>query len=105
MAKITFILPDGQSQVVEIAAGRSVMEGALDAGIAGIVAECGGCCTCGTCHCYVLPEWVDRLPPPTADEAGIIDFAWNPSENSRLSCQIEVTDCLDGLVVQMPERQ
>lgn len=105
MAQVVFIQPDGRRLAVEIDVGQSVMQGALDAGVGGIVAECGGCCTCGTCHCYVASEWVDRLPSANSDEVGILEFAWNPRDGSRLTCQIRMSDELDGLVLQVPERQ
>jgi 2Fe-2S ferredoxin len=105
MAKVTFIQADGSRQTIEIAAGRSVMEGARQAGVEGILAECGGMCACSTCHCYVAQDWYDRLPPPDEDETGLLDFAWEPKETSRLTCQIKVTDEIDGLVLEVPAEQ
>jgi len=105
MAQITFIQPDGGSETIAIENGVSIMEGATAHGVAGIVAECGGCCSCSTCHCYVAPEWFDRLPPMSADESSLVEFAWEPKENSRLGCQLIVDDSLDGLVLHVPERQ
>ena len=82
------------------------MEGARDNNIPGIEADCGGACACSTCHVYVDPAWVDRLPPKEAMEEDMLDFAWEPDpERSRLTCQLRVSDELDGLVVQMPEKQ
>ena len=81
------------------------MEGARDNGVEGIVAECGGCCSCSTCHVYVAGDWFDRLPPVEPMEEDMLDFAYDVQPTSRLSCQIKVTEALDGLVVRVPERQ
>lgn len=105
MAKVTFIQADGSRQTIEISAGRSVMEGARQAGVEGILAECGGMCACSTCHCYVAEDWYERLPAPDEDETGLLDFAWEPRETSRLTCQIKVTDEIDGLVLEVPAEQ
>lgn len=106
MAKITYIEVDGTERVVDVATGKSVMEGARDNNIPGIVAECGGACACSTCHAYVHPDWVDMLPPANAVEADMLEFACDTDPSrSRLTCQITVTEALDGLVVQLPESQ
>lgn len=106
MAKITYIEHNGTAHVVDVKAGMTVMEGARDNGIPGIDADCGGACACSTCHVYVVPEWVDRLPAREAMEEDMLDFAYQPDPaSSRLSCQLTVTDALDGLVLRMPERQ
>ena len=106
MARITYIEFGGKEHVVEVADGLTVMEGARDNDIPGIEADCGGACACSTCHVYVDPAWVDRLPPREAMEEDMLDFAWQPDpERSRLTCQLRVSDALDGLVVQMPEKQ
>ncbi|QDC10446.1 2Fe-2S iron-sulfur cluster binding domain-containing protein [Oceanicola sp. D3] len=106
MAKITYIEHNGTKHEVEVATGMTVMEGARDNGIPGIDADCGGACACSTCHVYVAPEWVEKLPGREAMEEDMLDFAFEPdAERSRLTCQIKVTDDLDGLVVQMPEKQ
>ena len=105
MAQITFVQPDGSRETVEIRTGLSVMEGATGAGIPGILAECGGSCSCSTCHCYVVEGWFERLPAPGSDEAGLLDFAWEPRANSRLTCQLVVSDDLDGLVLEVPAQQ
>nr|WP_111298677.1 2Fe-2S iron-sulfur cluster-binding protein [Paracoccus saliphilus] len=106
MAKITYIEHNGTRHEVEVRSGMTVMEGARDNGIPGIDADCGGACACSTCHVYVASEWLDRLPPRDPMEDDMLDFAYQPDpERSRLTCQIKVTDALDGLVVQMPERQ
>ena len=105
MARVTFIQPDGSRSTVDMAAGRSVMEGAVAVQVPGIVAECGGNMQCSTCHCYVDPEWYDRLPRPVKDEIMLIEFAWEPRGNSRLTCQLQVTERLDGLVLRVPAQQ
>lgn len=106
MAKITYIEHNGTRHEVEVPTGLTVMEGARDNGIPGIEADCGGACACSTCHVYVDPAWVDRLPPREAMEEDMLDFAYQPDpQRSRLTCQLKVSDALDGLVVQMPERQ
>ena len=105
MAKITYIEFDGAEHVVEVRNGLSVMEGAVKNNIPGIDADCGGACACATCHVYVDEAWRERVGPPSAMEESMLDFAENVKENSRLSCQIKVTDALDGLVVRMPESQ
>jgi ferredoxin, 2Fe-2S len=105
MAKITYIQHDGTHHVLEVETGFSVMEGAVKKGIAGIDADCGGSCACGTCHVYVDGDWVDRIPPPSAAEEGMLEYVSLPNARSRLSCQIVVSPDLDGLIVQLPESQ
>jgi len=106
MAKITYIEHSGTEHVVEVATGLTVMEGARDNNIPGIEADCGGACACSTCHVYVHADWIAKMPPKEAMEEDMLDFAWEPNaERSRLTCQIKVSDALDGLVVQMPEKQ
>ncbi|MBC7155356.1 MAG: 2Fe-2S iron-sulfur cluster binding domain-containing protein [Rhodobacteraceae bacterium] len=106
MARITYIEWGGKRHEVEVKTGLTVMEGARDNGIPGIEADCGGACACSTCHVYVDPSWVEKLPPKDEMEADMLDFAHAPDpDRSRLTCQIKVTDALDGLVVQMPEKQ
>lgn len=106
MPKITYIQPDGNERVVDVPEGSSVMEGARDAGVAGIVAECGGACSCSTCHVYVSSEWVDQLSPMEEMEEDMLDFAPEARpECSRLSCQLRVSPGLDGLVVTVPQEQ
>ncbi len=105
MVKITYIEFDGTEHVVDVAEGLTVMEGARDNGIPGIEADCGGACACSTCHVYVDPAWVGKLPKPDPMEEDMLDFAYEPKENSRLTCQIKVTPELEGLVVRMPEKQ
>jgi ferredoxin, 2Fe-2S len=105
MAKITFIDSDGVARTVEGSIGKSVMETALKNDVPDIIAECGGACACATCHVYVDPAWLDRLPPPDDTERSMLEFAAEPRPNSRLSCQIRVRDELDGLIVTTPDSQ
>ncbi len=106
MAKITYIEHNGTEHVIDVRNGLTVMEGARDNGVPGIEADCGGACACSTCHVYIAPEWVEKLAPKDAMEEDMLDFAYQPDPaTSRLTCQIKVTDALDGLVVRMPERQ
>lgn len=106
MARITYIEHSGKRHEVEVPKGLTVMEGARDNGIPGIEADCGGACACSTCHVYVAEEWVDKLPPVQPMEEDMLEFAYKPDPvRSRLTCQLKVSDALDGLVVQMPERQ
>ncbi|HEY7671167.1 MAG TPA: 2Fe-2S iron-sulfur cluster-binding protein [Gammaproteobacteria bacterium] len=105
MPKVTYVQPDGRASVVEAAVGSTVMETAVDHDIPGIIAECGGACSCATCHVYVAPEWLDRLPAPDGLESGMLDCALDRQANSRLSCQIRVRPELDGLVVHVPKEQ
>ena len=106
MAKITYVEHSGKEHVVEVKTGATGMEGARDNGVPGIDADCGGACACSTCHVYVDPAWVERLPAKDAMEGDMLDFAWNPDPvRSRLTCQIKVSDALDGLVVHIPEKQ
>ncbi|MFW5654547.1 MAG: 2Fe-2S iron-sulfur cluster-binding protein [Roseicyclus sp.] len=106
MAKITYIEYNGTEHVVDVPNGLTVMEGARDNNIPGIEADCGGACACSTCHVYVHPDWVSKLPEIDPMEEDMLEFAYQPDETrSRLTCQLKVTDALDGLVVQMPEKQ
>ena len=106
MAKITYVEYGGKEHVVDVSPGLTVMEGARDNNIPGIEADCGGACACSTCHVYVDEAWVDKRPAKDAMEEDMLDFAYEPDpRRSRLTCQIKVTDDLDGLVVHMPEKQ
>jgi ferredoxin, 2Fe-2S len=105
MAKITYIEHDGTEHEVDVKPGLSVMEGAVKNNIPGIDADCGGACACATCHVYVREDWLDKTGTRSAMEESMLDFAEAVEENSRLSCQIKVSDALDGLVVTMPESQ
>ena len=106
MPNIVFVHPDGAREGLEIAEGTSVMQGATAQGIDGIVAECGGNCMCATCHVYVEPSQLALLPAMSKEEDALLDgTASERQPNSRLSCQISVTPALDGLLVNLPERQ
>jgi ferredoxin, 2Fe-2S len=106
MPVITYVEHSGRLHAVDVPIGRSVMEGGRGAGVEGIVAECGGSCSCATCHVYVRPDWVERLPPPESMESDMLDFALAADPvRSRLSCQLRVTAELDGLVVDVPGKQ
>lgn len=105
MPKITYIAFDGNETTVDAKEGMSVMQTAVNNGVDGIVAECGGACSCATCHVYVDEGWFDKLPEAQAMEKEMLDFVMSPEPTSRLSCQIKVTGELDGLVVRTPESQ
>lgn len=105
MPKITYVEFNGREHVVEAAVGGSVMEAARSNRIPGIDADCGGGCSCGTCHVYIDPNWQARVGVPGALEQATLEFASNVEHNSRLACQIKVTHELDGLRLQMPESQ
>ncbi|MEL6297422.1 MAG: 2Fe-2S iron-sulfur cluster-binding protein [Pseudomonadota bacterium] len=105
MAKITFVQPDGTKTEVEAAEGTTVMEAGKLHAVPGIEAECGGACACATCHVYVDAAWAEKTGKPSEMEEDMLDFAFDVRETSRLSCQIKVSDALDGLVVQVPEKQ
>jgi 2Fe-2S ferredoxin len=105
MAKITYIEFDGTEHTVEVRNGLTVMEGAIKNNVPGIDADCGGACACATCHVYVDEAWREKTGTASTMEESMLDFAQNVEPNSRLSCQIKVTDALDGLIVRMPEEQ
>lgn len=105
MAKITYIEHNGTEHVIDVANGLSVMEGAVKNMVPGIDADCGGACACATCHVYVDAAWRDKTGEKSDMEETMLDFAEDVKEESRLSCQIEVSDALDGLVVHMPASQ
>ena len=105
MPKITFVQPDGTKQTVESKVGATVMEAAKLNRIPGIEAECGGACACATCHVYVDDAWREKAGSPSEMEEDMLDFAFDVREASRLSCQIKVTDELDGLVLHVPAKQ
>nr|WP_294506792.1 2Fe-2S iron-sulfur cluster-binding protein [uncultured Rhodopila sp.] len=106
MVRITYVEPSGNAVTVNVAEGRSLMQGATANGVNGILAECGGCCACGTCHCYVDPARLPDLPEPTDAELAMLDtVAAERRANSRLSCQIKASAELEGLVLVLPDRQ
>lgn len=105
MARITYIEFDGTPHSVDATEGLSVMQVAVNNGIPGIDADCGGGCACATCHVFVDPEWQDKTGSPEAMETSMLQLAEGVAENSRLSCQITIDESLDGLIVRMPESQ
>jgi len=105
MPKITFITHDGKHHEIDALAGSTVMENAIKNTVPGIEAECGGACACATCHVYVDDAWQDIVGSPEIMEEDMLDFAHEPKKGSRLSCQIKVTQALDGLVVRVPDKQ
>ena len=106
MAKITYIEFDGTEHVVDAPIGHSVMEGAVKNNVPGIDADCGGACACATCHVYVDPQWLEAAGTASDTEAAMLEYAAESVEaNSRLSCQMQINDALDGLIVRMPRRQ
>ena len=105
MAKIKYIEHNGKEHIVEVQNGLTVMEGAIQNDIPGIDADCGGSMSCATCHVYVKEDWYDKLSKKEMGEDDMLDQAYEPKANSRLSCQMMVSDELDGLSVYMPEKQ
>lgn len=105
MPLIKYVEHNGTESLVRVSIGQSVMQGAVDNMIDGITGECGGSCSCATCHCYVHEDWTEKVGGPNDIEEGILECAAEPKSNSRLSCQIKVTDELDGLVVLLPKSQ
>jgi 2Fe-2S ferredoxin len=103
MPRIIYVTTDGERHEVEVENGYSVMEGAINNNIEGIVAECGGACACATCHSYIDEAWFGKIPPMDDMEDSMLDAAFERKGNSRLTCQIEVSDDLDGLVVYVAE--
>ena len=105
MPLVTYISHDGTINEIEVPVGNSVMQGAVDNMLDGIIAECGSSCSCATCHCYVDAAWLDKVPPASEMEKDMLECVLEPKDNSRLSCQIEISEELDGLVVRLPESQ
>jgi 2Fe-2S ferredoxin len=105
MPKITFIEPGGGRREIDAPLGLTLMEAARQHGVQGIVAQCGGACACATCHVYVDPAWLARLGPREEMEEGMLETAWEPRANSRLSCQVHIMSDMDGLQVTVPQRQ
>jgi 2Fe-2S ferredoxin len=106
MVQVHFVAHDSTRQTVDAQAGRSLMRAAVEAGVDGIAADCGGCLTCATCHVIVDASWFDRLPAPSADEDAMLEMTAAPRQpHSRLSCQIVLAAVLEGLVVQLPPTQ
>tara|TARA_B100001123_G_C14612149_1_gene750269 strand:+ start:108 stop:428 length:321 start_codon:yes stop_codon:yes gene_type:complete len=105
MAKITYIDHEGTERAIDVGNGISLMQGAINGGIPGIVAECGGACSCATCHVYIESDWTERVGGPGDAEREMLECAIDPLSNSRLGCQVKVSDELDGLIVRTPESQ
>ncbi len=105
MPDIVFVQADGVRRAINAPVGITLMEAARQHGIQGIVAQCGGACACATCHVYIDRRWLGRLEPPEEMEQGMLESAWEPRENSRLSCQVHLTAALDGMEVVVPARQ
>ena len=105
MAKITYIEHSGKPHTIQVQNGLTVMEGAVQNNIPGIDADCGGSMACATCHVYVKEEWFDKVNIKSEGEDDMLDQAYEPNKHSRLSCQISVTDDIDGLIVNLPEKQ
>jgi 2Fe-2S ferredoxin len=105
MPSITYIEFDGTAHVIDVELGTSVMRGAVMNSVPGIDAHCGGACACATCHVYVNPAWLSRTGGPNSSEREMLDLVEHVQPNSRLSCQICVSEELDGLIVQLPEHQ
>jgi 2Fe-2S ferredoxin len=105
MPKVTYITTDGERHEVTLENGYSVMEGAINNNIEGIVAECGGACACATCHSYIDEAWLERLPAMDDMEDSMLDAAYDRRQNSRLTCQIEMNDALDGLIVHVADNE
>jgi 2Fe-2S ferredoxin len=105
MPKITFIEHNGTEHALDVGTRQSVMQAAMSNSVPGIIADCGGSCSCATCHVYVDEAWRERLPAPSSTEKDMIECALHVQEGSRLSCQIELIEELDGLVIRIPESQ
>lgn len=105
MVTITYIEHGGEEHIVQVEAGLSVMQGARNRQVRGIIAECGGACSCGTCHVYVDPSWIDRVGEKGPTEQMMLEEVCGAQPNSRLSCQIRVSEEIEGLVVRMPAKQ
>ncbi len=105
MPLVTFITHDQVEHEVHVAPGTTVMHAAIDNGVPGILADCGGACSCATCHCYVDEDWQEKTGEPDEVESQMLDFVMEHQSNSRLSCQIVVNDDLDGLVIRLPASQ
>jgi ferredoxin, 2Fe-2S len=105
LPKIEFVDVDAKEYIVDAEIGVSVMVAAVNNGVPGIDADCGGALSCATCHVYVAQEWLERLAPPMESEQAMIECAVEPAPNSRLSCQLNVTEALEGLVLYIPKSQ
>src|SRR5262245_20794563 len=105
MPKITYVAHDGTEYPVEVSVGHSLMEGALNSGVPGIEADCGGACACATCHIFIDIPWAAITGEPEEMETSMLEFVGTVEDSSRLSCQVRVTEQCDGLIVRLPEKQ
>lgn len=105
MATITYIEDSGTEHVIDVENGKTVMQGAVDNFVDGIIGECGGCCSCATCHVIVDNDWYTKVGGPNETETEMMEAVPEPTPTSRLSCQIQVTDDLNGLIVMLPAEQ
>lgn len=105
MIKLTFVQADGSRIEAEAPLGTSLMQAAVNAGVDAIAAECGGACACGTCHCVLPTEWFERVAAPEEDEIDMLEFVIDPQPTSRLSCQVVVTEEMQGMEVNVPDTQ
>jgi 2Fe-2S ferredoxin len=105
MPTVVFVQPDGVRRQIESPVGITLMEAARQHDVQGVVAQCGGACACATCHVYIGRQWLPQLEPSEEMEQGMLETAWEPRDNSRLSCQIHITAALNGLEVSVPSRQ
>jgi 2Fe-2S ferredoxin len=105
MPKLVFIEHNGTQHEITAAVGTSLMQAALDNAVPGILADCGGCCVCGTCQVYIDPSWLEKLPPPDSSEQSLLEALTHVREESRIACQISITADMDGLVLRVPESQ
>ena len=105
MPTITVIEFDGQDHTIEAESGKTLMESVLENGIAGIDADCGGGCACGTCHCFIAEDYIVKAGTPSPIENSMLDMRPDKEATSRLSCQVDVSDDMDGMIVRLPEYQ
>jgi len=105
MQKITFIDVDGKTSELQVELGQSVMQVAIENNVRGILADCGGSCSCATCHCYLDEAWARHFAPPSVEEAELVSYAFDPLPTSRLSCQLRLGPEHDGIVIRLPKRQ
>lgn len=105
MAKVTYVEFTGAEHAVDLEPGLSVMQGAVNNSVQGIIGDCGGACSCATCHVYVESAWLDKIGEKSAMEEALLEEVCDAQPNSRLSCQIKITEALDGLVVRLPAKQ
>lgn len=105
MPKVIFIEHNGAEHAVEAEVGKTIMQAATENLVPGIVADCGGYCNCATCHCYIAPEWAANVPGPGDNEAAMLECALDVTGDSRLSCQVVLTEKMEGIVIRLPASQ